>query len=543
MSCSNTSRATTNTQHREHEIVSNNSHDVEFPAASHDEWRLLVQKSLGAGRTISDLHAVTLDGLDISPLYVDRPGETDGQTAGMAARLLPIIAAASNTAITENPAQWDNRLSIIGSTTAECHEHAMSGLNGGVNSLEVWISDDKNAPKASAPDIRELADILTDVQLDVASISLRAGASFSAASLALKAIWSARGHKSESIQGAFNADPIGSLLSDGWLTGSIDDATNEMAWLAFETARSHPQVRSVLVDVAVHHNAGASTVQELVAAIATASQYMDAMLDAGLSLEQACNTISFRMACNSDVMMNVAKMRSLRQLWQHTVSSFASSRSTLMQLPQVITTAFEVETSRRYLSRIDPWVNHLRNIAACSAAALTNSDAILVHPHNLIDSVRIDDDSEIADRVARNLPIILAEESSLNAVHDPMAGSYAIEHITDTLNQTAWQQLGALQSAGGLADAITKGHWQQAIADMNTQRMQGIDEETTIMVGVNRFQPVESSPASSKGDDASTDTVIPGHAGTTVVPLKVQRLALPTELNSRKQKPAVELPT
>ncbi|MEE9322890.1 MAG: methylmalonyl-CoA mutase family protein [Granulosicoccus sp.] len=526
--------------------MSNISYDVEFPAASRDEWRLLVQISLGAGRTINDLQSTTLDALDISPLYVDRPGETDVLAPDVAANARPIIAAASNASITKNSLQWDNRLSIIGSTTTECHEHAMSGLSGGVNSLELWLSD-RSFPKgktlpatavAIAPDISELTEILTDVQLDVAPISLRAGASFSAASLALKSIWSARGHKPESIQGAFNADPIGSLLNDGWLTGSIDETTGEMALLALETARSHPQVRSVLVDVAVHHNAGASTVQELVAAIATASQYTDAMLDAGLSLEQACNTISFRIACDSDVLMNVAKIRSLRQLWQHTVSSLASSRSTQLQQPKVITTAFDVETSRRYLSRIDPWVNHLRNIAACSAAALTNSDAILVHPHNLIDGVRIDDDSEIADRVARNLPIILAEESSLNAVHDPMAGSYAIEHITDKLNQSAWQQLGTLQSVGGLADAITKGHWQQSIADMNKQRMQGIEEETTIMVGVNRFQPAESSPA-LKGDGASTDAVVPGNAGTTATPLEIQRLTLPNELKTNDQGSAV----
>lgn len=494
--------------------------DQAFEAKSFAEWRELAERSLGDDRTLSNIARESLDGNIISPLYHERP--------------MPVQHYKSD------PLQhWDNRLCVNGNSIDECRADALRGLEGGITSLELHVNDSAGDNKIP---VDSLQGALVGVHLDMAAISLRAGNSTVAAADALGRCWQARGIAADKVAAAFNIDPMGTLAASGQLNKPFDSALQELATLARESARMHPQVTAVCVNSTYYHNAGASPIQELVAAIATAALYLDAMLDAGMPPATACNTLVFQTACDADYLMSLTKLRALQKLWRHLVQQTGIDD---------ISTAIVAETSTRYLSRREPWVNHLRNVGATTAAAVGGAQTIVVHSHNRIAGHWLDEDRATGERMARNLPLVLQHECAITAVRDPMAGAYAADTLTDDICQNVWSELRQLQAAGGLLRSLQNGHLQQSIADTQSLRIARLHAETDIRVGVNRFAdgPVcgedmsSSATASRVREESTSGTTRPAasvsaavagtqHDGERITPLTPQRDSASFELAS-----------
>ena len=376
--------------------------------------------------------------------------------------------------------QWDNRLSADASGVGleRLNAGILQALQGGITSIELHT--------ASA---ERLAGALKNVQLDIASISLRAGADYESSASALRALASTQKVNEESLHCSFNADPVGTALSAdaGKANSPMTAQLEEMAYFAMSTSKSTPLTHSVLVDTAVHHNAGASTIEELHAALATAMLYLEAMLDAGMNVSDASGQIIFQVAMDTDVLLGVAKLRTLRALWLHTLQQMDNQMADKGDINGNNQVVIVAETSRRYTSRLEPWNNHLRNLSASTAAILGNANALIVHPHDAL--LRSDDspDTALGDRIARNIAIILERECGLSTVHDPMAGSYAIENLTQQLMQHTWQSLMSTDTGEGWLDELCSGRWQTRLSHTHRQRVTLMEKEQRIAVGVNRF--------------------------------------------------------
>lgn len=494
--------------------------DQAFEAVSFTEWRELAERSLGDDRTLSNIARKSLDGNIISPLYHERP--------------MPVQHYKSDPL-----PHWDNRLCVTGNSVNECRADALRGLEGGITSLELHVNDSAGDNKLP---VDGLQDTLASVHLDMAAISLRAGNSTVAAADALGRCWQAHGIAADSVAAAFNADPMATLAASGQLNKPFGSALQELASLARESASTHPQITAVCVNSTCYHNAGASPVQELVAAIATAALYLDAMLDAGMQPATACNTLVFQTACDADYLMSLTKLRALQRLWRHLVQQTGIDD---------ISAAIVVETSTRYLSRREPWVNHLRNVSATSAAAVGGAQTIIVHPHNCVAGHWLDEDRAAGIRLARNLPLILQHECAITAVRDPMAGAYAADTLTDDICQNVWSELRQLQAADGLLRSLQNGHLQRSIAETQSLRIARLLAETDIRVGVNRFadgpvcgENMSSSATASRlreksasvttrsAEAASAAADIKQHDGERITPLTPQRDSASFELTS-----------
>ena len=494
--------------------------DQAFDTETFNAWKTLAEFSLGDDRTLSDIARESLDGNLISPLYHQHP-RPDLHYKGNPIHL------------------WDNRLRIDGDSVDECRDDALRGLEGGITSLELQLSDsagDNNLP------VGRLQDMLAGVHLDMAAVSLRAGNSTVAAADALGRCWQDRGIAANRVAAALNADPMGTLAVCGQLNKPFASALQDLASLASRWARTHPQVTAVCVDSTCYHNAGASPVQELVASIATAALYLDALLDAGMQPDAACNTLVFQTACDADYLMSLTKLRALQRLWRHLVRQTGTDD---------VSATIVAETSTRYLSRREPWVNHLRNVCATTAAAVGGAQTVIVHPHNRISGYWLDEDKATGERMARNLPLILQHECAITAVHDPMAGACAADTLTNDLCQSVWAGLRELQDAGGLLLALQNGNMQEAIADSQSQRIARLNAETDIRIGVNRFAdgPVygedlkhnsAASPAQQKSTSTATRSATSAssagaaqqHDGERIAPLVPQRDAALFEVAS-----------
>jgi len=463
--------------------------DGAFARRDREDWERAAIASLGEGGALESLARTTLDELRIEVLHDESP---------VRGRLTPDVEASGEDRTT------DNRLVVLGWNASDANAHALVGLAGGVTSLEFTVRKRPDATGASgstsasrssaleAPNPLALDDLdaaLAGVHLDMITLSLRAGPDTGAALDALLALYTARGLDPRRQRAALDADPIGESLRSGdatdGLEARVENAMAELGESAVRAAAELPLARVCAVDMTRHHESGASPVQELVAGIATAARQLESLRAAGLSPDTAERAIAFRVSVEADIVGGVVKLRALERLWRHVLANAGLP----VQAPFVI-----AETSRRQQSRLAPWVNHLRNVAGATAAMIGDADVIVVHPHDLVDGRRLGDEAIIADRVARNLPILLAEECGLGAVADAAGGAHAIESLTQATVAAAWTALGALQKAGGLVAAIADGHWQAALARTHAMRVDRLRDGTAVRVGVNRFRHADAPP-------------------------------------------------
>lgn len=439
--------------------------DGVFAAPTRDEWLTQALAGLPTHDALDTLERKTLDGLSIDVLYDTSPTNT-------------YTHLGQNTA---SGGSWDSRLRVSVTTEVDSNKKIIEGLSNGNASVEIHVSEKTDLDK-----------LLSGVMLDISPISLRSGEHFKAVANQFKKY--SNSIDITPIECSFNADPIGD-----WLNGYSDIQPDEsslqvMAGFAVEYSAFSPNVQCVLVDLAVHHNAGASAIQELTAGMMSATLYLEAMLEQGMSLEAASQTISFQIACDADVLMGVVKLRSFANLWRHLLLEIAKTHN-LTITDEFLQPRIVVESSQRYLSRVDHWNNHLRNIAACSAAAISSAQTILIHPHDQIAGWQAESDTELGERMARNLPIILDRECGLTHVTDPMAGSYAVDTLTQQLSDATWDALTELGNASAWLTAVLNGNWQKQLSDLHEQRLSRLKDELDIMVGVNRYQPTNNTEA------------------------------------------------
>lgn len=448
--------------------------DEVFPKPTRQQWVELTLAGLKREkhdtRALQELRHITLDGIPIEVLYDTCESSTPTSLNSTEIR------------------QCDNRISVNCHHLTNTSKRILRALSGGITSMEIHTQSPTDLDTA-----------LHNVRLDIAQLSLRAGHAYAACTEHYRTIYRAQNLADDTTAFSANADPISVALVSGHNQSTLARELQAAALFTKQLGRENPQARGMLVDAALHHNAGASTVEELHAALATATVYLEAMLEGGLSAVEASRHIVFQLAMDTDVLLGVAKIRALRALWQQVLSHFN------VDVNLVNPATIVAETSLRFHSKLECWNNHLRNLCASKAAMLGNVDTLLVHPHDTLlrSSSCSMDETDIGDRMARNMVIILERECGLLKVNDPMAGSYAIENLTQQLMQYTWDSLSATDTGEGWMDELLSGRWTSRLQTTHSRRVQLMREEKQIVVGVNRFVQNQQS------DNAALDTPAP----------------------------------
>jgi methylmalonyl-CoA mutase len=292
----------------------------------------------------------------------------------------------------------------------------------------------------------------------------------------------ASGLLDSSFRGGFGADPIGALAADGELPCSLEVALQQLIGLARFAIEHTPEARAITCSTLGYHDAGATAVQELAFAYATAVQYLRALCDGGLSVEQASQQLSFQVAIANDLFMEVAKLRALRQGFSQIVRTSGGSARAQHTLVHALTSA-------RTKSTRDPWVNLLRETTESFAAAVGGADAITSFGFDR----PFGESSSLARRLAFNLQAILDEEAHVTQAADPGGGSYYLEQLTDELGQKAWALFQRIEHAGGMAEALRSGLVGELIAERSRERAAQIAKRKRVIVGVSEFADVQEA--------------------------------------------------
>jgi methylmalonyl-CoA mutase len=471
---------------------------AEFPPASYDDWRKLVDAVL-KGAPFERLKSTTYDGLAIEPLTARR---SDAR---------PIPSRAGGTA-------WQILSRIEHPDPVRSNEIALRELNNGASGLALVFSGSLGAHGFGlSPTETALATALDGVKLDAGIVLDIDLPPFARELPQHVADLVKRGFDPAAAQIRFGYDPLTAIAVSGRIPLPWAETGPLMARLIGALAAAGFKGPFAAADGRAVHNAGGSEAQELAYALGSAVAYLRALEASGMSLETARDAIYFRLAADAEQFLTLAKFRALRKLW-------ARIEAACRLAPKA---AFvSAETAWRMMARRDPQVNILRATVAVFAAALGGADAITVVPFTAACGLP----DRFARRLARNTQLILDEEVHLEKVRDPAAGSGAIEDLTDNLCQTAWTLFQDIEATGGVAAALENGAIQEKVAATHAMRAAAVARRRDALTGVSIFPNLHEADATV---DAPPPTPKEAGArairGKAIAPLVPIRLAEPFE--------------
>ncbi len=234
------------------------------------------------------------------------------------------------------------------------------------------------------------------------------------------------------------------------------------------------------ISVSGYHirEAGSTAVQELAFTLADAIAYVEAARDRGMDLETFAGRPSFFFDAHNDLFEEVSKMRAARRMWARIVKDRFGIDSPRAQMLR-----FHTQTAGVSLTAQQPEVNVVRVAVQALAAVLGGTQSL--HTNSRDEALALP--TQESARIALRTQQVLAEESGVTNVVDPLGGSYYVEWLTDEIEREAGKELDAIDEMGGATRAIERGYYQQSIARSAYRQQREIEEETRIVVGVNRY--------------------------------------------------------
>jgi methylmalonyl-CoA mutase len=247
------------------------------------------------------------------------------------------------------------------------------------------------------------------------------------------------------------------------------------------TARRMPKFNSISISGYHMQEAGATAVQELAFTIADGLEYVRAALTRGLTIDEFAGRLSFFFAIGMNFFMEVAKLRAARLLWARVIGQFNP------QKPGSSMLRTHCQTSGVSLTEQDPYNNIVRTTVEALAAVLGGTQSL--HTNSFDEAIALP--SEFAARVARNTQLILAEETGVTKVVDPLGGSYYVEALTASLAGEAWKLIEEVEALGGMTKAVESGMPKLRIEEAAARKQAAIDRGDEVIVGVNKYRVSE----------------------------------------------------
>lgn len=434
-----------------------------FPAKPESTWRSLAEKALKGADFDAVLVSHTEEGIAYGPLHARRknPG------------LLP----------RNNPSQpWRIVQRVDDPVTARAIAQIEEEAAGGATGLSLVF---EGAPTAYGfglkPDADTLSSVMAAVPLNRMHVRIDAHPRSRSSAEWMLAALQKRRVDPQALSINFGIDPAAIFGGTGYLRMTIESMKASMPQsLSGFFALNVPGVL-LEADGRPYHNAGATISQELGAMLATAISHLKMFEEARQPLVYAVPLIGFALSVDQDLFQSIAKIRALRRLW-------AQAQAVCGIDPQQ--SPVHAETSMRMMAKLDPETNILRSTIAAFAAGAGGADTICVLPHTIAHGLP----DPFARRVARNTQLILIDETHLDHVADPAAGSGGIRHLTEAFCEAAWTEFQRIEAEGGIFDSLLKGAFQARVAKAHEERTAAVKSGARHIVGTTLYPAKEERP-------------------------------------------------
>lgn len=367
--------------------------------------------------------------------------------------------------------------------------------------------------------IEDMEILLGGVPLDRVTVSMTINAPAAILLALLLAVARRRGTPFSSLGGTVQNDVLKEYVARGTYIyppqPSMRLVTDVMAYCAREV----PQWNAISVSGYHIREAGSTAVEEIAFTLANGKAYLRAARDAGISLDEVAPRVSFFWNAHNDFFEEVAKFRAARYLWAHITRDDFGCRDPRSQMLR-----FHAQTGGSTLTAQEPENNVVRVTLQALAAVLGGTQSL--HTNGKDEALALP--TAESARLALRTQQIIAYESGVADVVDPLAGSYYVETLTNELIERAAKIIAEVDAMGGSVAAIESGWMQARIADSAYAAQQEIERGEQVVVGVNRFAEADGdAPIALQQIDERTEREQVGR-------LRAFRAARDTDLAERR---------
>ena len=457
-------------------------------------WQQLATKEL-KGKPLEALTRRSAEGFDVKPLY--SAADLEGlQHVGSLPGVFPYLRGPYATMYTNRP--WTIRQYAGFSTAEESNAFYRKALAAGQKGLSVafdlathrgYDSDhprvvgDVGKAGVAIDSVEDMKILFDGIPLESMSVSMTMnGAVIPILAMFIVAA-EEQGVEQAKLSGTIQNDILKEFMVRNTYIYPPEPSMRIVADIIEHTSKAMPRFNSISISGYHMHEAGATAVQELAYTIADGLEYVRTALSRGMHVDAFAPRLSFFFGIGMNFFMEVAKLRAARVLWSTAMQQFAPSKEESLLLRT------HCQTSGWSLAAQDPYNNIVRTTIEAMAAVLGGTQSL--HTNSYDEALGLP--TQQSARVARNTQLIIAEESRVTDVVDPLGGSYYVEHLTHSLVREAATIINEVESFGGMTKAITAGIPKMRIEESAARRQALIDQGKEVIVGVNAYQ-LEDEP-------------------------------------------------
>jgi methylmalonyl-CoA mutase len=464
--------------------------DSTFPRHDLDEWRDLAAGELkGADPDTLTWH--TPEGLDVKALYTAADSD-DVDFATTLPGFEPFVRGVRATMYANRP--WTIRQYAGFSTAEESNAFYRRNLAAGQMGLSVafdlathrgYDSDhprvvgDVGKAGVAIDSIEDMKILFDGIPLDKMSVSMTMNGAVIPTLAMFIVAGEEQGVDPAQLSGTIQNDILKEFMVRNTYIYPPEPSMRIVADIIEYTAHNMPRFNSISISGYHMQEAGATADQELAFTIADGLEYVRAAKAKGLDVDAFAPRLSFFFAIGMNFFMEVAKLRAARLLWHRVMKQFDPKK------PQSLMLRTHCQTSGVSLTEQDPYNNVVRTAFEALAAVLGGTQSL--HTNSFDEALGLPTDTSA--RIARNTQLILAEETGVTSVVDPLGGSYYVESLTKALADKAWAIIEEVEELGGMTKAVASGMPKMRIEESAARRQARVDRREEVIVGVNKYVP------------------------------------------------------
>ncbi|MEE9140593.1 MAG: methylmalonyl-CoA mutase [Alphaproteobacteria bacterium] len=462
----------------------------DFPKRSLGDWRELAAKEM-KGREPEELAWTTPEGIPVKPIYTAEDLEGLEQV-GTLPGFPPFLRGPRATMYANRP--WTIRQYAGFSTAEESNAFYRECLRAGQMGLSVAFDlathrgYDSDHPRVvadvgkagvaidSADDMKALFD---GIPLDKMSVSMTMNGAVLPVLAGYVVAAEEQGVAQEKLSGTIQNDILKEFMVRNTYIYPPGPSMRIVADIIEYTAEHMPRFNSISISGYHMQEAGATAVQELAFTLADGLDYVRAALARGLAVDDFAPRLSFFFSIGMNFFMEIAKLRAARLLWARLMRRFDPKD------PRSMALRTHCQTSGVSLTEQDPYNNIIRTTIEAMAAVLGGTQSL--HTNSFDEALALP--TPFAARIARNTQLVIAEETGIPNVVDPLGGSYYVEALTDSLASEAWRIIEEVEEMGGMTKAVETGMPKMRIEEAAARRQARVDRGEEAIVGVNKYTP------------------------------------------------------
>ena len=436
---------------------------TEFPPVPTETWEEVITADLKGADYERKLVWKTGEGFNVRPYY--RAENLEGiKFLGSQAGEFPYVRG------THAHNRWRVHQTVSVVCPKEANAEALKILNAGVDSLGFCIA----SADFSAADLDML---LKDICIPAVEITFCGEKMANVAELVLAKV-EKEGIAKEDVRIAFCIDPLVKGLSSkgDFCSPNGEKCIARIVELIHKT-KEYKHVRIVTVAGQTFGNSGSTIVEELAFTLSAGHDYLVRLTDAGLDVDAAARKLRFSFSVSSNYFMEIAKFRAARMLWANIVKGYGPAKNCACKMQ------IHAETSRWNQTVYDPYVNMLRGTTEAMSATIAGVHSLEVMPFD----ASFENPTEFSKRIARNVELLLKNESHFDQVVDPAGGSYYVENLTQSIAAEAWKLFLEIEEKGGYTEAYKAGLIVERIKASAAAKDKNIATRRQTLLGANQY--------------------------------------------------------